>query len=154
MASWTVTSTTVLCVFIAFLGAVWIQLVKQSAIDPLPLLLPPLPVAEGPYAPNSILQLTEKVGDGLLRGAEDIAVDREGVIYTATRDGWVKRIWPNGSVEDFKYVGGNVLGVAIGNHGEVLVCETVKGLLNVTLDEVTVLSGEADGVKYKLNQDL
>lgn len=53
-------------------------------------------------------------------------------LYTGTADGWIKKMrLSGGDVEDWKYVGGRTLGIAVGNDGEVLVCEPSRGLLKV-----------------------
>ncbi|KAL5174038.1 Feruloyl CoA ortho-hydroxylase 1 [Glycine soja] len=36
-----------------------------------------------------------KLGEGLLKEPEDVGVDKEQILYTATRDGWIKRLRRN-----------------------------------------------------------
>lgn len=59
---------------------------------------------------------------------EDVCVDKKsGVLYTATRDGWIKRMHTNGSWEDWKMVGGrSLLGLAMSMDGSIIVCDTAK----------------------------
>ncbi|CAH9098443.1 unnamed protein product [Cuscuta epithymum] len=105
---------------------------------------------------------SEKIGVGRVWGPEDILYDPEtGVIYTGCMDGWVKRVTVNESsaadsvVEDWVNTGGRPLGLAHGHHGEVLVADADIGLLNVTREgKVELLTDEADGVKFKLTDDV
>jgi hypothetical protein len=50
-----------------------------------------------------------------------------GTAYTATRDGWLKRMRPNGSWEQWRFVGGTgLLGIAPSADGSMLVCDADK----------------------------
>jgi len=70
------------------------------------------------------LQKAVKLGEGILEGPEEIAVDKEGVIYTAVRDGWIKRMQRNGSWENWKKVeGGLLLGITSSKNGGFIVCD-------------------------------
>lgn len=54
----------------------------------------------------------------------------EMFLYTTNSDGWIKKYYlSNGSVENWVNVGGRPLAIALGNEGEVLVCEPVQGQL-------------------------
>ncbi|KAI5074536.1 hypothetical protein GOP47_0010497 [Adiantum capillus-veneris] len=127
---------------------------RYSTIRPLPLLLsPPVPLI-GPFAPNSLL-LTHlhRIGDGLLPSPEDVVVDAQGFLFVGCSDGWIKRIHPKSDfVEDWVFLGAghSPLGLVLGRHGELIVCDPDVGLLNVTKDKVEVLSQEAEGVKFML----
>lgn len=72
-----------------------------------------------------------KTGEGVLKGPEAICVDEKGrALYTATRDGWVKRLHPNGTWEDWRRTVGSsptLLGITystLTNH--VLACDVEK----------------------------
>lgn len=99
-------------------------MVATSPIDPVPLVLPEFQ----PGPPNRKLECIQKLGEGWLVGPEDIAVAYDGSLLATTRDGWVKKVWPgdNGRVEDWRYVGGYPCGLALGIHGEVLVCDPMQ----------------------------
>lgn len=132
----------------------WQTLLRTSPIHPLPVHLLPRPPAEGVYAPNLRLNNAEKVGSGLIPGGEDLAVDREGrSFFTGCSDGWIKRVWvdqPGAErVENWTFVGGRPLGLALGPKDELIVCAGDKGLLNVTADKVEVLCTEAGGLPFK-----
>lgn len=65
-----------------------------------------------------------KLGEGLLKGPEDICVDKKGILYTATRDGWIKRLHRNGSLENWKMINREtLLGVTITAAGDLIVCD-------------------------------
>jgi hypothetical protein len=71
----------------------------------------------------------EKLGEGLLREPEDVYVDAAdgGTVYTATRDGWLQRMRPNESWEQWRFVGGTgLLGIAPSADGSMLVCDADK----------------------------
>lgn len=75
-------------------------------------------------------QAVEKLGEGKLQGPEDVYVDGDGTLYTATRDGWIKRMLANGSdFEDWMLGGGGaLLGLALARDDpeRVLVCDADK----------------------------
>ncbi|KAL0913986.1 hypothetical protein M5K25_017481 [Dendrobium thyrsiflorum] len=131
-----------------------------SDFDPVP-----FPVSHGcqpkPVAPeehNSVLDVIEQVGEGIL-GPEDLAYDeKEGVLYTGCNDGWIRKFGVGvaapagvGKVEDWVKVGGRPLGVALASDGSLIVAESNTGLLKVNKDgEVNILTDEAEGKKFKL----
>ncbi|XP_051132020.1 protein STRICTOSIDINE SYNTHASE-LIKE 6-like [Andrographis paniculata] len=104
---------------------------------------PPLP-----FPSNSILQKSIKLGEGLLEKPEDVAVDRRsGFLYTATRDGWIKRIPRNGSRwENLHHVDSHALyGLDITAAGDVIVCDSNKGLLKINKNGVQILVSQVNG---------
>ena len=107
---------------------------RESPIDALALSFPgPFPKLEGVYASNTLLQNVEKLGTGKVLQPEDFVLDPTGkFLYVGTSDGWIKKVYlKDGAVEDWKRVGGRPLGLALGNDGEVIVCEPAQGLLKV-----------------------
>ncbi|KAG0615532.1 hypothetical protein M758_5G048900 [Ceratodon purpureus] len=125
---------------------------RESPIDALALSFPgPFPKLEGVYASNTLLQNVEKLGTGKVLQPEDFVLDPTGkFLYVGTSDGWIKKVYlKDGAVEDWKRVGGRPLGLALGNDGEVIVCEPAQGLLKVTDDGVEVLATEAEGTKFR-----
>ena len=68
-----------------------------------------------------------KIGEGLLDKPEDVCFDGEGILYTATRDGWIKRLHRNGSWEDWRLIGGgSLIGVTPTRTGGIIVCDIEK----------------------------
>ena len=54
-------------------------------------------------------------------------MDKEGVVYTATRDGWIKRLHKNGSLENWRMLEGDtLLGITITEAGDLIVCDSDK----------------------------
>ncbi|GER29336.1 calcium-dependent phosphotriesterase superfamily protein [Striga asiatica] len=111
---------------------------------------PPLFV---PKRNTHMLRGSEKIGYGQLTAPEDIAFDpKTGLIYTGCQDGWLSRVSLDGSAVD-KWVntGGRPLGIVHGLHGEVIVADADKGLLNISRDGVVeLLTDEAEGLSFKL----
>ncbi|CAA6666705.1 unnamed protein product [Spirodela intermedia] len=87
-----------------------------------------------PEIHSGILKASEKVGEGLLPGPEDLAYDAaSGFLYTSCVDGWVRRIklrkegeTAKEVVEDWAYVGGRPLGIAFGPDRQLLVASAYK----------------------------
>ncbi|WJZ86325.1 hypothetical protein VitviT2T_005789 [Vitis vinifera] len=120
----------------------------------------PVPIHEFSQQPmvvpkhnSRMLQGSEMTGVGKLLGPEDIAYHPDShLIYTGCADGWVKRVTLNDSVvQNWAFTGGRPLGVALGRHGQLIVADAEKGLLEVTTDGmVKTLTDEAEGIKFKL----
>nr|XP_019701674.1 protein STRICTOSIDINE SYNTHASE-LIKE 5 [Elaeis guineensis] len=79
---------------------------------------------------NRVLEASERIGEGLLPGPEDLAYDAEkGYLYTGCSDGWIRRVGLEDGepkVEDWAYVGGRPLGLALGPSGSLVVAESYK----------------------------
>ncbi|RVW70746.1 Protein strictosidine synthase-like 5 [Vitis vinifera] len=114
----------------------------------------PVPIHEFSQQPmvvpklnSRMLQGSEMIGVGKLLGPEDIAYHPDShLIYTGCADGWVKRVTLNDSVvQNWAFTGGRPLGVALGRHGQLIVADAEKGLLEVTTDGmVKTLTDEAE----------
>ncbi|PON65999.1 Strictosidine synthase [Parasponia andersonii] len=105
--------------------------------------------------PNNRLQGVIKLGEGFLKEPEDISVDKEGIIYTATRDGWIKRLYKNGSWENWKKLDGEtLLGITTTKEGDLVVCDSEKGLLKVGENGVSVLTSHVNGSKIRFADDV
>jgi sugar lactone lactonase YvrE len=90
-----------------------------------------------------------------LHGPEDVAVDRDGRLYTGDRDGRILRVGPDGHAEVFADVGGRPLGLAFDEQGHLLVANHGVGLQSVTPDgTVTVLAAGAAGRRILFANDL
>ncbi|CAN8254741.1 unnamed protein product [Cochlearia groenlandica] len=137
-----------------------IALYRLDTFDPAP--YPPEALIFDTYSIPPLINAgflagAEFIGVGLLNGPEDIAYHRgSGLIYTGCVDGWVKRVKAHESgnesvVEDWVNTGGRPLGIAFGLHGEIIVADAYKGLLNISGDgkKTEVLTEEAEGVRFK-----
>ncbi|KAB8106338.1 hypothetical protein EE612_040649 [Oryza sativa] len=136
---------------LGLLAAVFVSLAVHVALHcPIQPLAPPpaRPPAAARFPPNNLLQNLEKLGEGMLSAPEDVYVDDAGgEVFTATRDGWVRRMQANGSWERWGLVGGTgLLGVAPSADGAMLVCDADKGLLKVEENgRVTLLASTVQG---------
>ncbi|KAH9652743.1 hypothetical protein KPL70_027190 [Citrus sinensis] len=69
-----------------------------------------------------------KLGEGVVNYPEDVAVDRNGVVYTAARDGWIMRLQNNGTWENWKLIRSQtLLGItATKEKNNLIVCDSDK----------------------------
>ncbi|KAK4396831.1 protein STRICTOSIDINE SYNTHASE-LIKE 6 [Sesamum angolense] len=138
----------------AILLAVSLQLFLFSPSSPGVLQIPP-PSSVLPAPSNGRLQEVIKLGEGQLKQPEDVAVDRTGVVYTATRDGWIKRLLRNGTWESWKQIeSGSLLGLTTTTGGGVVVCDAEEGLLEVGEEGVRVLVSHVDGAQIRFADDV
>ena len=109
----------------------------------------------GPFAPNATLAHLDVIPiPGV--GAEDVAVDDQGRIYTGTREGYVLRISPDGRhIERLLQTGGRPLGIEIDPDGSLIVCDAHRGLLRIRPDsaELDVLVSEVNGVPMRFTNN-
>ena len=114
----------------------------------------------GPFQPNLALRSARIAGAGKLVGAEDVAVDSSGRLYTGTADGKIVRVTlqPDGSdvLQTFATTGGRPLGLRFGPDGQTLfVADANKGLLAVdAAGGARTLATTADGVPFRFTNDL
>ncbi|KAI4335193.1 hypothetical protein L6164_013863 [Bauhinia variegata] len=137
--------------------ALAVQIFFFSPIEPdlLEIPLPPPASSASPSTTNNQLQNVIKLGEGLLEDPEDICVDKEGRLYAATRDGWIKRLHRNGSWENWKKIDSRtLLGITSTRDGGLVVCDDEKGLLKVTEDGVTVLVSQVNGSELSFADDV
>ncbi|XP_047308310.1 protein STRICTOSIDINE SYNTHASE-LIKE 4-like [Impatiens glandulifera] len=108
-----------------------------------------------PLPPNNRLHRLTKVG-GELRQPEDVCVDKEGTIYAATRDGWIKKFnkeddsWENWK----KFETNGLLGITATRDGSIIACDVHKGLVKFDEDGVSVLTSQVNGTKIKFADDV
>ncbi|XP_031374918.1 protein STRICTOSIDINE SYNTHASE-LIKE 4-like [Punica granatum] len=143
---------------IASLLASALQIFFFSPIsDPQPLTLP-LPSPASSFLPsNTDLQRVNRVAEGFLKNPEDVCVDKKGTLYTATRDGWIKRLHRgDGSWENWTMINSQtMLGITAAEDGGIIVCDTEEGLLKVDEDGVTtVLLSYVNGSKLSFADDV
>ncbi|XP_022036210.2 protein STRICTOSIDINE SYNTHASE-LIKE 5, partial [Helianthus annuus] len=103
------------------------------------------------------LQGVIKLGEGILNKPEGLCVDRKGVLYTATRDGWVKRLHTNGTCENWKKIHDRdtLLGLTVTKAGDLVVCDAEQGLIKVSKDgAVTALATHLNDEYIKFADDV
>ncbi|XP_020574846.1 protein STRICTOSIDINE SYNTHASE-LIKE 4-like [Phalaenopsis equestris] len=134
---------------LAVLLSLVVHVALHSPISPLPLALP-----SSSFQPNNLLKSVEKIGEGILILPEDTCLGKDGKLYTATRDGWIKRMHSNGTWENWKMIGGSsLLGITPSVDGDIIVCDADQGLLKVGEGGLTVLATEVDGTKILFADD-
>ncbi|WRX31722.1 Strictosidine synthase [Theobroma cacao] len=139
---------------LGLLIATALQIIFFSPISPDLLELPPAS-SSSVSPPNNQLQRVTKLGEGLLKGPEDVVVGEHGVLYTATRDGWIRRLHSNGSWENWKRLHSEtLLGITAAKGGGLIVCDCDKGLLKITEDGITVLASHFAGSQIRFADDV
>jgi sugar lactone lactonase YvrE len=109
---------------------------------------------------NKALSSSLIIGKGVLKSPEDLAVNADGVIFAGSwKSGAIYRveIAPDGSqkIEVFAKTGGGNLGVQFDKAGNLIVCNSPKGLLSINpKGEITVLVDHVDDLKINLPDDL
>ncbi|XP_078161555.1 protein STRICTOSIDINE SYNTHASE-LIKE 6-like [Carex rostrata] len=111
-----------------------------------------------PETHERILAVTERIGEGLLHGPEDLAYEpKSRFLYTGCIDGWIRRVNLASDddcefkVENWVQTGehSRPLGLALGLDASLIVADAYQGLLKVSRDkEVSVLANEAEGIKF------
>ena len=144
-----------LAVLLGLLGLSLLVLVLlPSPIDPLAYEPPPAPALTGPLAPNEALRAAELLAEGRVHGPEDVAFDSSGRLYAATADGVIERFEASGP-KPFATTGGRPLGLRFAPSGDLVVCDSYRGLLSVDpAGQVSVLATEAEGVPFRLTDNL
>jgi sugar lactone lactonase YvrE len=138
----------VLAAFLAYL------LLWPTGMEPVAWTPPPAPPLEGVYAYNEKLKGIQRLGEGVGRGPEAIAVNAVGQLYTGYADGRVVRYTPDGaSYTELANTGGRPLGIAFGPKGGYVVADAKKGLLHVGRG-LTELTTAADGLPFGFTDDV
>ncbi|XP_038974039.1 protein STRICTOSIDINE SYNTHASE-LIKE 5-like [Phoenix dactylifera] len=104
-------------------------------------------------------EASERIGEGLLPGPEDLAYDAEkGYLYTGCSDGWIRRVGLKDAelkVEDWAFIGGRPLGLAMAPGGSLVVADSYKGVLLVKPDQtVELMTNEAEGLNFRLTDGI
>ncbi len=106
-----------------------------------------LPAWEGALAPNTLLQSATVIGKNQLAGPEELALGPDGLFYTGTADGYVKRFNIDGDVEIYAETGGRPAGLDFDQDGNLYVAVGYKGLMKITPSkEVSLLAKSIEGV--------
>lgn len=126
------------------------------AIEPIGWHPPKAPPYEGRFAFTNSLRKAEKLWQGELGGPESTAI-RNGYLYSGLTNGDVVRVPLDGSAdpEVLANTGGHPLGMKFDSSGNLIICDTEKGLVCLTLGgEVSVLSDAVEGRDYNAVDDL
>ncbi len=112
--------------------------------------------SDSPYAMNDRLRGAEAIAVDQVEGPEDVILDREGRLYTGTRQGWILRFSGENfeKRELFARIGGRPLGLAFDRDDNLLVCAAGMGLYGVRPDgTVFKLTDETNRTWVKLIDD-
>ncbi|WIG95955.1 SMP-30/gluconolactonase/LRE family protein [Myxococcus sp. SDU36] len=122
---------------------------------------PIAPAYEGPLAVNSDLEGAERFGATELRGAEDIAFDAQGRLYTGTADGtvWRGTVDAEGRPTSFTALAtltdARPLGLAFDACGNLLVAASKRGLVGISPDGIVrTLADRVDGTRIEYADEL
>lgn len=128
--------------------AVLYLLLWPVPIDPVAWDAPPNPGHNGPFAENGRLKDLETLPLGDFRGPEEIILDARGRIYATTHDGAIVRLQADGSSPRlWAKTGGRPLGIVFDGAGNLIVADSMRGLLSIAPDAtISVLAEEADGL--------
>ena len=134
--------------------------IQKSYVNPTYLDYGPLPDArEGSatsFAMNARLRGAEAIALDQVEGPEDVILDREGRLYTGTRQGWILRFSGEnfGHRELFARIGGRPLGLAFDRDDNLIVCAAGMGLYGVKPDgTVFKLTDQTNRSWFKLIDD-
>lgn len=138
-----------------FAGLFSIFLLMPSPIDALAYVPPPAPPLEGVFAPNEHLVAGEPLGNDLFHWPEDVDVDAEGRIYAGSVGGLIQRIYPDGKTETFADTQGRPLGMDFDQQGNLIVCDSYKGLLSISPEgKISTLTTGAEDIPFKFTDDV
>jgi sugar lactone lactonase YvrE len=125
-------------------------------ISPVAWTPPAAPGFAGPYQQNHLLAGTERLSLGTGFAPEDVAIDFGNRIYGGLDDGRIMRLQPDGTrPELFANTNGRPLGLKFDRSGNLIVADSIKGLLSIDpAGSITVLSTQADGIAFRITNDL
>lgn len=147
----------VLTMLLLMLAVTAYLLFAPAPIDAVAFMPTAAPAMTGALAPNGFLQSAQPLGLGQLNGPEDVDVDAQGRIYGGTVDGWIYRSTDNSGdrFEQWANTGGRPLGLDFDAAGNLIVADADRGLLSLDPEgEITVLTTEADGVRFGFTDDV
>ena len=101
----------------------------------------------GPHAINTKLANLKMISLGKEEGPEQIAIGKDGKLYTTVTSGNILRMNTDGSEQEvFVNTGGRVLGFDFDTSGNMIAADAVKGLLLIDPDKkITLLTDKVNG---------
>ncbi|PKN53286.1 MAG: strictosidine synthase [Deltaproteobacteria bacterium HGW-Deltaproteobacteria-13] len=116
-------------------------------IKPVQWIPPVSPGYTGPHAVNTKLTDLKIISLGAEEGPEQIAVGKDGKLYTTVASRKILRMNQDGSQQEvFAITGGRVLGFDFDAQGNIIAADVDNGLVSVTPDKrITVLTHQVNG---------
>ncbi len=141
---------------VGFLSILVLVFILQPApIDPSAYTPPKSPDLVGVLSPNDLLLKADLLALGEIEGAEEVAVDGQGRIYSGTVDGKIVRLLPDGTLEIYADTNGHPLGMKFDRHGNLIVCDPYRGLLSIDpRGRIETLATSAEGVPLNFTNAL
>lgn len=160
-------TTSAMILGIVLLFGVWVdvrwlknreKLLNSSYVSPAYLKLPKAPDPDdgGVYAVNDALATSQPLALGDVEGPEDVAIDREGNLYSGSRHGEIHRwLAPDYTQHEiFAHIGGGTYGMNFDRDGNLCVCVGGMGLYMVTPErEVVKLTDETNRTPWSIIDD-
>lgn len=124
---------------------------------------PKKPELTGPLEQNELLGTTEWIDLNGWYGPEDIAIDAQGNFYTGVHvsesnfsQGSVIKIDKDGNVSEFSKTGTWIAGLHFDNNGNLIACDTRKGLISINKNgDFSILASEDEnGNKFLMANDV
>jgi sugar lactone lactonase YvrE len=114
-----------------------------------------LPPMEGPLAINERLLAAEPIGQGEVFNGEDVAVDKDGQVYSGSAGGPIYRATPavdGWKIEVVADLGPSPFGLKFDASGNLIVAHHPRGLLSISPHgQVTTLIDSYDGAPIDFN---
>jgi ribose transport system permease protein len=134
------------------------KLLNSSYVSPAYLKLPDAPDPEvgGVYAVNNALASSIPLALGDVEGPEDVAIDKDGNLYSGSRHGEIHRwLAPDYTKHEiFAHIGGGTFGMNFDKDGNLCVCVGGMGLYMVTPErEVVKLTDETNRTPWSIIDD-
>ena len=115
---------------------------------------PKAPQLDTVYARNQVLADATKIDVGGV-GPEDVAVDADGHVIVGLEDGRIVRCdVTEATRETIANTGGRPLGLELGRNGELIICDSDRGLLCLDANgDLRVLVSKIDGVPFRFTNN-
>lgn len=122
--------------------------------DVTPVAWTPDPVLDLPG--NNLLAGVQRIELAEGHGPEDVAITEDGFAYTGLHDGRIIEVnLASGAQRELVNTGGRPLGLDLDADGDLIVADTERGLLRVSMNgEVKSLTAAANGRPFKVTDDV
>ena len=110
---------------------------------------------EGSFSKNQNLSQINRIELNGDIGPEDLALGKDGNVYFALLSGDIKFLDAEGQIQPWVNTGGRPLGIEFDHHGNLLVADAFKGLLNISpAGDITTLVDIVEGIAINYADDV